>query len=241
MEKKIKLSKKILQKEWRSFLGCKNLQSGFSLFEMLIAFSLFAVFFVVFASSILSNKKDSQYLNTDLILATLAQQKMHETILAPPTLSDQLTLLKPETKKFENDSSEYSEYKDYTYTIEWKRLELPNMKDLMQLQQQGDASSSGSDAAANSSSSNDPSDANANSSNQALAQGTSMLLQKVHDTLKSLLWQVRITTTHVPSNASFVLSTWIRDPNQKVDLNGDGKDSGSTEKKKRSSNDQTTE
>jgi len=102
-------------------------QEGFSLFEVLIAISVFAVFFIVFSNSFFQNQRASTELNEELIMSTLAEKIVRETLITPPVMNENLH------NSNKKESFEESIYKDYTYTVEWSRLELPNFGELMKL------------------------------------------------------------------------------------------------------------
>ena len=92
---------------------------GFSLLEVLIAMTVFAIFLASYVISQGQNLSDSARLQEDIILRRLAEDIINQIILAPPELTGAITLV-PVTKKFEG------EYQDYEYTIKYKKIELPN-------------------------------------------------------------------------------------------------------------------
>lgn len=121
---------KNLKKNWRKRIirtGLKKISDnrGFSLVEVLIAVTIFAVFASAFISSQTSNVTDSTQLSEELIIHRICENKINEIILNPPQLQESLTLSK-ETKNFEED-----DFKDYEYIVEWRRLKLPNFAQLM--------------------------------------------------------------------------------------------------------------
>jgi len=164
---------------------------GFSLMEVLIAISMFAFFFVVFSTSILSNKRDSQNMHLELQMLELTEKKMEEIILAPPTFSEALTLA-VEKKKFEGN-----ENADFEYTVEWKRLELPNFLEMMEMQQKENDAQSGAQ----------PSTINPQ---------VKTVLEKIQKSFNESLWQLRITVIHLPTQTNYSLTNWMQDATKKV-------------------------
>lgn len=96
----------------------KNNQ-GFTLMEVMIAFTIFAVFAVAFLTSQGQNVNSSRLIETELIINQLALKKIKEVSINPPELNLGATLA-PETKSFEGD------YSNYQYKVEIKKLTLPD-------------------------------------------------------------------------------------------------------------------
>jgi type II secretion system protein I len=111
-------------------IGLAKNSQGFSLIEILIALSIFAVFASAYISTQTSNVNDSSRLEEEMTISRLCENKINEIILNPPDLRESLTLSK-ETKTFEED-----EYKDYEYIIEYKRFKIPDMTKLNENQNQ---------------------------------------------------------------------------------------------------------
>lgn len=102
-----------------------NLHSkGFSLVEVMIAMTLFALFITAFLMSQGSNISGSINMEEDLTMQALAQRKINEVLLDKPTFTN-ATENDVETKNFEEE-----EYKRYKYTIEYVKLEFPNFQQL---------------------------------------------------------------------------------------------------------------
>lgn len=101
----------------------KNRQDGFSLIEVMIALTVFAVFAVVFMTSQGQNIADSSRMRKETMLATLCETKINEIIAAPPELKESLTISK-ETKRFEK-------FPNYEYSIEYRRLKLPDISKIV--------------------------------------------------------------------------------------------------------------
>ena len=99
-----------------------NNNKGFTLIEIMIAISIFAVFVVVYITGQGSNVLDSINMKEEVKLSTLAQNKLNEVILDPPEYRETLTSNK-ETKTFEADTN-------YEYSIEFKRFEIPTFEQM---------------------------------------------------------------------------------------------------------------
>ena len=171
-------------KKWlkNSLLTGNNNRLGFSLLEVLIAITVFAVFLSAYVVSQGQNLSDSAQLQEDLVLRKLAEEVMNHIIFAPPELSSALTLA-PESKKFED------EYENYEYTIEYKKIEIPN---LMELNKQGQEESP---------------------LNQNIQK---KIYQQIKTNIENLLWQVAVNVKNTTSQRTYTLSTWIKHPKAKI-------------------------
>ena len=130
------------------------------------------------------NLSDSAQLQEDLVLRRLAEEVMDHIILLPPELSSALTLA-PETKKFED------EYENYEYTIEYKKIELPNLREL----------------------NNQGPEQEESPINQNIQQ---KIYQQIKSNIENLLWQVAVRVKNTISQRTYTLSTWIKHPKAKV-------------------------
>lgn len=169
----------------------KNCQRGFSLFEVLIAISVFAIFFIVFANSFFQNQRASSELNEELVMSTLAEKIIRETMTNPPSLNESLH----NSNKKENFEDPY---RDYSYTIEWAKLELPNFADLMKLGNE-EQNPSGQQSIIN------------------------QVFKKVQDATKDILWQLRLTVIHNTSGRQYPISLWLKNPDKEITLSGVGR------------------
>lgn len=97
----------------------RNNKSGFTLIEVMIAVSIFAVFSTVFVTGFGYNLLDSGKLKEDILLKDFCENKINDIITNPPTLADSLTLSK-ETKDVENNSN-------YQTIVEYKKFFVPDM------------------------------------------------------------------------------------------------------------------
>jgi prepilin-type N-terminal cleavage/methylation domain-containing protein len=97
-------------------------QCGFSLLEVLIATTIFAVFAAMYVSSQGGNLNDSIQMKEENKLKSLAQTILYETLNDPPPLNQSLTVTKTK-KTFENDPN-------YEWEIEWERFTVPDLSRL---------------------------------------------------------------------------------------------------------------
>lgn len=166
--------------------------SGFTLLEVMVAVMLFMVFIMAFYSSEGYNVNDSATLEMDLKMHELATNVLNQTALNPPNFGTSFK----QTKNFEE-----KENSDYSYTVEMEKLELP---DLAKLIPEPEEDSSGS-----------AEDAEFAADVNALQK---MVLEKVKTNVERIIWQIRITITNKKFNTNYSLSTWITNPNEKVEL-----------------------
>ncbi|EQC46122.1 type II secretion system protein J [Bacteriovorax sp. Seq25_V] len=94
-------------------------KSGFTLIEVMIALAIFGVFIVSFMASQGYNVTDSSSMRAELKLKELVQAKVNEIIVAPPELTDALTL-KATQGKFEKDEG-------FKYEITYKKFKVPDL------------------------------------------------------------------------------------------------------------------
>lgn len=154
-----------------------------SLIEVMIAMTVFAVFVSVFVMTNGNNLTDSQSFKDELKLRDLASTVINEIIIKPPQLTDALTL-SPETKPFESDPN-------YTYTVEWKKFELPDYTKMM---------GEGND---------DP---------QAAFQ--KKVFEQVKTNMELMVWQLSVEARNKDTNMGYRLATWIYNSEAKVNLSG---------------------
>jgi prepilin-type N-terminal cleavage/methylation domain-containing protein len=166
-------------------------QAGFTLMEVLAAVVIFALFFLGFSLSLFSSKRNSEDLQYETVLMEIAENKINTILISPPNLNDSLTL---SVKKEDIEDKELS---DYYLTVEWKKLVLPNISDMMKLQ-------------------------NADSTNTGTTSSSQTVFQKVQEALNNAIWQVQVVSYHKPSGLSYVLSSWIKNKDKKISLGAGG-------------------
>jgi prepilin-type N-terminal cleavage/methylation domain-containing protein len=179
-------------------------EKGFSLLEVMIALTLFAVFVTAYITSQSYNVEDSRLTEEQLLLQQLAERKINELVLDPPKFSNATANLK-ETKPFNEE-----EFKNYEYTLEIKRLTIP---DFAQLFAQKNGASS---------------EAQENYDGDYFAEGAQgqrntniekMVFEELRKNIERILWQARVTVTNKETKYSFSLSTFITNYNERVQLN----------------------
>ncbi len=173
-----------------SILGILNIDDkGFTLVEVMIALTLFAVFATVFLMSQGTNQTNSQLMAEDIILHNLAEMKINEVILDPPKFTN-ATDKEKVSKAFDIEG-----YKNYKYTIEYKKLEVPNLNELMGKEKD---------------------DPNGESKSNAIKK---MVFEKLKENMEKILWQVKITVENTDTNYAYELTSWITNTEAKIDTN----------------------
>lgn len=177
---------------------------GFSLLEVMIAITLFAFFVTAYLTSQGYNVEDSRLSEEQLILQQLAERKINELILNPPKFSN-ATANTIETKTFEE-----SEYKNYEYTLEIKKLTIPDFAQLFA--QKGAAS----DEAKDSYDGDYYSEGAKGQRNEGLEK---MVFEELRKNIERILWQARVTVRNKETQYNFTLSTFLTNYNERVQLN----------------------
>ena len=160
---------------------CEN--RGFSLLEVIIAITLFAIFLSSYVISQNQNIGDSIRLQENIILKRLGESVINEIILSPPKQLNSTLTLAPETKKFEED-----DYENYQYTVEYKKIELPDLTALFSTSDENEE---------------------VFSVNQGMQK---IIFNQVKNNVERMLWQVRIEVKNLDSENTYTLSTWIKNP-----------------------------
>ncbi len=179
-------------------------EQGFSLLEVMIAITLFAFFVTAYLTSQGYNVEDSRLSEEQLILQQLAERKVNELVLDPPKFTNVTATLK-ETKTFEE-----ADFKNYEYTLEIKKLTIP---DFAQLFSQKDATT---DEAKDSYEGDYYSEGSKNKRNDALEK---MIFEELKKNIEKVIWQARVTVTNKETKYNFTLSTFITNYNEKIQLN----------------------
>jgi prepilin-type N-terminal cleavage/methylation domain-containing protein len=174
---------------------------GFSLIEVMIALTLFAVFVSAYLVSQGYNVTDASLNQEQLILHELCEQKINEYYYNPPTFNNTQENLK-ETKAFEN-----KEFSNYSYTIEMKRLKVPDFAKIFASKNQG------SDAEDSESKYFDEDNASRNKSFETI------VFNKMKENVEKIIWQVRVTVTNKETKYSYSLSSWLTNYNEPLDVN----------------------
>ena len=159
----------------------KGNQSGFTLMEVMIAISIFAVFATVFVTGMGYNLMDSSKLKENIMLKDLCENKINELITNPPTLTDSLTLTK-ETKDIEGNSA-------YQSIVEFKKFKVPDISKIT-----GDTSEDG---------------ASQSEEESQEAQMQKRIFSVYKENMEKMIWQVEVTVKNKLTGESFTLSSWI--------------------------------
>lgn len=159
----------------------KGNQSGFTLMEVMIAISIFAVFATAFVTGFGYNLLDSSKLKQNIILKDFCENKINEIITNPPTLTDSLTLTK-ETKDVEGNSN-------YQTIVEYKKFKVPEIAKIM-----GNTNEDGS--------------AQSDEESQE-AQMQKRIFSVYKENMEKMIWQVEVTVKDKTTGDAFALSSWI--------------------------------
>ena len=170
-------------------------QNGFTLVEVMIALTLFALFITVFLMSQGSNISMSTQMSEDIMLHNLAERKINEAILDPPNFTN-ATENDVEEKNFEEEG-----FKKYRYKIEYKKLEIPDMNQLMGKTE------------------DEANEDYANPNRQQTDAITKMVFDKLKKNIEKMLWQIRVTVTNTETNYSYELTTWVTNEKAQMDTN----------------------
>ena len=186
--------------------GKINNQKGFSLIEVMIAIALFAFFIVAYVTSQGYNIDDSRITEEQLRLQELCEGEINKILINPPKFTNAQSNSK-ETKSFEDKS-----LSNYSYTLELKKLTIPDFAQLFA--QKGGATEEAQ---------NSYDGSYFNSQTQGRGQRNSNLEKLVFEELKKnierIIWQVRITVTNKETKYSYSLSTFLTNYNEQIQLN----------------------
>jgi prepilin-type N-terminal cleavage/methylation domain-containing protein len=179
---------------------------GFSLLEVMIAITLFAFFVTAYLTSQGYNVEDSRLSEEQLILQQLAERKINELILDPPKFTNATANIN-ETKTFEE-----SDFKNYEYTLEIKRMVVPDFGQLFA--QKGAASQEAQDSYEG-----DYFSAGAQGQGQRNDTIEKMVFEELRKNLERILWQARVTVRNKETKYNFTLSTFLTNHNERIQLN----------------------
>lgn len=179
---------------------------GFSLIEVLIAITLFAFFVTAFLTAQGFNVSDSALSEEQLILQQLCERKINELHLDPPKFQNLSTGGIKETKKFEE-----SDLSNYEYTLEIKKLSVPDFAQLFG--QKDGVSEEGRDAY-------DGNYLSGNNNGQQRNAGLEkMVFEELRKNIEKIVWQARVTVTNKETKYAYSLSTWLTNYNEQIQLN----------------------
>lgn len=170
----------------------------------MIAITLFAFFVTAYLTSQGYNVEDSRLSEEQLILQQLAERKINELVLDPPKFSNANENMK-ETKTFED-----KEFSNYEYTLEMKKLTVPDFAQLF-------AQKGGTTEEAKDEYEGNYYDDGAKSKRNDQAE--KMVFEELKKNIERIIWQVRVTVSNKETKYNFTLSTFITNYNEKVQLN----------------------
>jgi prepilin-type N-terminal cleavage/methylation domain-containing protein len=102
---------------------------GFTLMEVMIAISIFAIFASVFVTGQGYNLLDSSTLKDEILLKDICENKINEIVTNPPELRESLTLSKNVSLDEKNPNIEV--------TVQYKKFFVPDMKKIVGSQDDG--------------------------------------------------------------------------------------------------------
>lgn len=181
-------------------------QKGFSLLEVMIAITLFAFFVTAYLTSQGYNVEDSRLSEEQLILQQLAERKINELVLDPPKFTNATANL-IETKTFEE-----KEFSGYEYTLEIKKLTLPDFSQLF-------AQKGATTEEASESYEGDYFSEGVQGQGQRNANVEKMVFEELRKNIEKILWQARVTVTNKETKYNYTLSTFLTNYNERVQLN----------------------
>lgn len=182
-------------------------QRGFSLLEVMIAFVLFTLFITAFLTSTGYNVGDASLSEEQLLLQSLCERKINELFLDPPKFENMMSSGMKETKTFPETA-----FSGYEYTIEIKKLMMPDFGQLMG--QKGGTSEEGQDAYEGNYFNEEGGSRNSNN-----AGIEKMVFEELRKNIEKIVWQARVTVTNKETKQAWSLSTYLTNFNEKVQIN----------------------
>jgi prepilin-type N-terminal cleavage/methylation domain-containing protein len=101
-----------------------NDNRGFSLLEVVIALTIFSVFFLAFFTSQGFNIATSTRINDSATMHTLADRIINEELLNPPQFTEALD------NEVKTEGFKEPDYQIYTYRVEYKKIKIPNLSQI---------------------------------------------------------------------------------------------------------------
>jgi prepilin-type N-terminal cleavage/methylation domain-containing protein len=181
MDKKLKLS---------IFKNSK----GFSLVEVLIAVTIFGVFVAAFLTGQGHNIQDSILIKEELNMRNLAELKLNEVMLDPPEFTESLGASK-ESKSFDIEG-----LKNYSYTLTYKKLEIPDFSQLIGVGKDGE-------------------EGEEQNNQQGDTNIQKVVMEKMKENIEKMIWQVQVVITNKETGFTYTVSSWITNPKAQVELN----------------------
>ncbi len=179
-------------------------EKGFSLLEVMIALTLFSIFIASYLVSQGYNVSDSALNEEQLMLQQLCELKLNELYMNPPKFINITSELK-ETKKFEE-----SEFSNYEYTLEIKKITLPDFGQMF-----GQKGNAGEEAEQENEDNDYFNDANKGNRKSNVEK---MVFDTLKKNIEKIIWQARITVTNKETKYSYALSTYLTNYNEQIQL-----------------------
>lgn len=166
-------------------------ESGFTIIEVLVALTIFAVFATSMTLTQVANKDRSMRMASDLEVHNLAQMKMNEVLIQRHNFTN-ATESSPETGSIEIEGFEH-----YKYSIEFKKNEFPDFSGLIGQSEE---------------------EANQVDPNASIKK---VIFEKMKKNVEEMMWQVKVTiiNTQLDKDPGYELNSWINKANAKVDTN----------------------
>lgn len=182
-------------------------QKGFSLLEVMIAFMLFTIFVTAFLTGTGYNVSDTARSEEQLLLQSLCERKLNQLFLEPPKFENFTSSGMKETKTFEE-----SGFSGYEYTIEIKKLTIP---DFTQLYSEKGGTSKDEDDAYEGTYFNEGGGSK-NSNNSGIEK---KVFEELRKNIEKIVWQARVTVKNKETQAVWSLSTYLTNYNERIQIN----------------------
>lgn len=166
-------------------------QKGFTILEVFIAFSIFALFSTVFLQNQSQNVFDSREMNSEIILKNLCESKMNETLINLPEFTNALDG-KKETKTYTRDG-----YENYSYTLEFKKFKAPDIGALFSSNNSEEQSEE----------------------QKAQKQALESVFEEVKKKIEDIHWQLKVSVVDKTDKRTYELTTWFTNPEADYSLN----------------------
>lgn len=182
-------------------------ERGFSLLEVMIAFVLFSLFITAFITATGYNVSDTSLSEEQLLLQSLCERKINQLFLDPPKFENYLSSGLKETKTFEE-----SAFSGYEYTLEIKKLTIPDFTKLF-------AEKGGTNDEAQDAYDGQYFDEEGGSKNKNNSGIEKMVFEELRKNIEKIVWQARVTVVNKETKAAWSLSTYLTNYNEKVQIN----------------------
>ena len=166
-----------------------NKQAGFSLVEVLIALTLFAITSAILSVTVTTNLNSSRLGRMDSKLHNLAEFKMNEVLISNREFTS-ATNTSEETGNFEIEG-----FKEYRYKVQIRKMELPDLAAIM-----------------------GQTEDEANRIETQETQVRKRVFAILKKNLEEMIWQVKVEVTS-PEDDYYELTSWVDKGNAQIDRN----------------------